>query len=283
MKLISFRHGNRQSYAIIAEGGIVPATPELENRYPTLQAVIEQGALNAVADHLSQAEATLLADDITFLPIIARPEKILCVGVNYHLHRIETGRDESAYPVLFTRFANTLIGHKQNIIRPRASEQLDFEGELAVIIGKAGRHITPSNALSHIAGYSCFNDATLRDWQRHTHQFTPGKNFPATGGFGPWLITTDELPDPSQLTLVTRLNGTEMQRTTTDQMIFTVPALISYISTFTELKPGDVIATGTPGGVGAKRNPPVFMKPGDEVEVEISGIGTLRNTIASEK
>lgn len=283
MKLVSFRHGDRQLYGAVTNNALAPVAPEIEHRYPTLQAAIEHNALAIVVEHLARQAATLSTDDITFLPPVARPAKILCVGVNYHLHRIETGRDESEYPVLFTRFANTLVGHNESLICPRASEQLDFEGELAVIIGKAGRHIAQADALSHVAGYACFNDATLRDWQRHTHQFTPGKNFVATGGFGPWLITADELPDPSQLTLVTRLNKTEMQRTTTDQMIFTIPALISYISTFTELVPGDVIATGTPGGVGAKRNPPVFMKPGDEVEVEISGVGTLRNTIAAEQ
>lgn len=283
MKLVSFRHGGQQSYGAMTNDRLASAASEITRRYPTLQAVLEHDAVSVVAEHLSQQRATLAADEVTFLPPIARPEKILCVGVNYHLHRIETGRDESEYPVIFTRFANTLVGHNESIIRPRASEQLDFEGELAVIIGKAGRHVTQANALAHVAGYACFNDATLRDWQRHTHQFTPGKNFPSTGGFGPWLLTADELPDPSQSTLTTRLNKVEMQRTTTDQMIFTIPALIAYISTFTELKPGDVIATGTPGGVGAKRNPPVFMKPGDEVEIEISGVGTLRNTIAAEK
>lgn len=285
MKLVSFRRGDRSSYGLVSGGGdrIAPVAPEIEHRYPTLQSVIEQRAVAEVSARISQEEASFSASDVTFLPVVARPEKILCVGVNYHLHRIETGRDESAHPVIFTRFSNTLVGHNESIIRPRVSAELDFEGELAAIIGKAGRHITRAEALAHVAGYACFNDATLRDWQRHTHQFTPGKNFPATGGFGPWMVTADELADPSRLTLVTRLNGEEMQRTTTDQMIFDIPTLISYISTFTELVPGDVIATGTPGGVGAKRNPPVFMKPGDEVTIEISGVGTLRNTIAAEE
>ncbi|MEJ7711469.1 MAG: fumarylacetoacetate hydrolase family protein [Pyrinomonadaceae bacterium] len=287
MKLVSFRRGDVVSYGVVRENRIVPVKTEFAGQYPTLQSVIEQeeeeGALFEIKRLFDQETTSYSFSDVTFLPVISRPEKILCVGLNYQMHRIETGRDESEYPVLFTRFANTLVGHNEKIIRPHASEQLDFEGELAVIIGKAGRHVAPANALAHIAGYACFNDATLRDWQRHTHQFTPGKNFPATGGFGPWLVTTDEINDYSQLTLVTRLNGEEMQHTTTNQMIFNIPTLISYISTFTELKPGDVIATGTPGGVGAKRSPPVFMKPGDEVEVEISGIGTLRNTIAAEE
>ncbi|MEJ7618927.1 MAG: fumarylacetoacetate hydrolase family protein [Pyrinomonadaceae bacterium] len=213
MKLVSFRLGDRSSYGVVSgdDDRIAPVAPEIEHRYPTLQSVIEHMAVAEVLAGINQQEASLSASlsasDVTFLPVIGRPAKILCVGVNYHLHRIETGRDESAYPVLFTRFFNTLVGHNESIVRPRASEQLDFEGELAVIIGKAGRHITQAGALAHVAGYSCFNDATLRDWQRHTHQFTPGKNFFATGGFGPWMVTTDELADPSRLTLVTRLNG----------------------------------------------------------------------------
>lgn len=282
MKLVSFRRKNAVSYGAVTDDGVVDVGAQLQEGEATLQTVIEKGVLAEVVRAAQGQVADLPLGEIEFTPVIARPEKILCVGVNYRLHLIETGRDETAYPVLFTRFANTLVGHEQPLVRPRASEEFDYEGELAVIIGKRGRHIAAESALAHIAGYTCFNDATLRDWQRHTHQFTPGKNFVATGGCGPWLVTTDEIPDPSQLTLTTRLNGEEMQRTTTDQMIFTIPALIAYISTFTELVPGDVIATGTPGGVGAKRNPPIFMKPGDTIEVEISGIGTLRNPIVEE-
>ncbi|HVG39827.1 MAG TPA: fumarylacetoacetate hydrolase family protein [Pyrinomonadaceae bacterium] len=276
MKLVSFQHEGKTSYGAVAGDRLV----DLGGRYPTLQAAIEGGALAVLAAGDGAAGPTLA--EIEFLPVVARPEKIICVGVNYHDHRIETGRTESEYPVLFTRFANTLAGHGRAIIRPRASTQLDYEGELAVVIGRRARHIKPADALSYVAGYSCFNDATLRDWQRHTHQFTPGKNFPATGALGPWLVTADEIPDPSQLTLVTRLNGEEMQRTTTREMIFDIPTLVAYISTFTELVPGDVIATGTPGGVGAKRTPPVWMKAGDEIEVEISGVGILRNRVADE-
>lgn len=280
MKLVNFRRQNKISYGAVRDDSIIDLGEKYGERYPTLQAVIESGGLGQLEVNSSRADLNI--NDIEFLPVITRPEKIICVGVNYHEHRLETGRAESEYPVLFTRFANTLTGHQQPLIRPHASTQLDYEGELAVIIGQRARHIKTENALSCIAGYSCFNDATLRDWQRHTHQFTPGKNFPATGGFGPWLVTADEISDPSQLTLVTRLNGEEMQRTSTAQMIFNIPTLIAYISTFTELMPGDVIATGTPGGVGAKRNPPVFMKPGDRVEVEISGVGLLRNSVVEE-
>jgi 2-keto-4-pentenoate hydratase/2-oxohepta-3-ene-1,7-dioic acid hydratase in catechol pathway len=168
------------------------------------------------------------------------------------------------------------------MVRPSVSGKFDYEGELAAIIGKAGRNISEADALGHIAGYACFNDGSVRDWQRHTHQFLPGKNFPASGSFGPWMVTADEIPDPSQMLLITRLNGQEMQNSTTDLLIFNVPFLISYISTFTELNPGDVIVTGTPGGVGARRDPPVWMKPGDLIEVDIDKIGVLANPIAAE-
>jgi 2-keto-4-pentenoate hydratase/2-oxohepta-3-ene-1,7-dioic acid hydratase in catechol pathway len=194
-------------------------------------------------------------------------------GINYVAHREETGRSETEFPALFTRFANTQVGHEQPLVRPRVSTELDYEAELAVVIGKPAHHVRREDALSFVAGYSCYQDATLRDWQRHTSQFTPGKNFIGTGGFGPWMVTADEISDPSRLTLVGRLNKTEMQRTSTDLLIFDIPALIAYITTFTELVPGDVISTGTPGGVGSKRQPPVWLKPGDVFEVEISGIG----------
>ncbi len=170
----------------------------------------------------------------------------------------------------------------QPIIRPRASENLDFEGELAVIVGKGGRHISKEAALQHVAGYSIYNDASVRDWQRHTTQYTPGKNFPSTGGFGPWMVTADEIPDSTKLHLTTRLNGEVVQDSGLDDLRFSIPEIISYISIFTELVPGDVIITGTPKGVGAARKPPLWMKPGDSVEVEISSIGTLRNPIVPE-
>ncbi|MFO0627104.1 MAG: fumarylacetoacetate hydrolase family protein [Polyangiales bacterium] len=214
--------------------------------------------------------------------MIPAPEKVLCVGVNYVAHRQETGRAESAYPTLFTRFTNTLTPHGAPLVRPRASAQFDFEGEMAVVIGRRGRHIAREDALAHVGGYTCFNDATLRDWQRHTTQFTPGKNFVATAGVGPWITTADELPDPAQSEVSLTVNGAEMQRSTTDLLIFDVPALIAYISTFTELAPGDLIATGTPGGVGWKREPPVFLRAGDVVEVTVRGVGTLRNVVADE-
>jgi 2-keto-4-pentenoate hydratase/2-oxohepta-3-ene-1,7-dioic acid hydratase in catechol pathway len=186
------------------------------------------------------------------------------------------------YPMIFTRFADSQTAHLQSILRPKASHKLDFEGELAIVIGKKARHVKAENALDYVAGYACYNDGSVRDWQKHTIQFVPGKNFPQTGGFGPWLVTADEIPDPQALELTTRLNGEIMQHTNTSDMIFDVCKLIEYCTTFTELAPGDVIVSGTTGGVGAFREPPVWMKPGDVVEVEISGLGILRNTITDE-
>jgi len=281
MKLLSYRHGGQDCYGIATDDGVIDATRSLGDRFPDLKAALAGG----MADLAALAEGGTVdhgLDEIEFLPTIPNPDKIVCVGLNYATHIKETGRSDSDYPVLFTRFANTQIGHQQPMIRPKNSDIFDYEGEMAVIIGKVGRHIAPERAFDHIAGYACYNDGTLRDWQRHTHQVIPGKNFTATGGFGPWMVTTDELTDPTKLTLRTRLNGDEMQHTTTDLMIFDIPFLIHYISSFTELVPGDVIPTGTPGGVGFKRTPPVYMKPGDTIEVEISGIGTLTNPIAAE-
>jgi 2-keto-4-pentenoate hydratase/2-oxohepta-3-ene-1,7-dioic acid hydratase in catechol pathway len=221
--------------------------------------------------------------DVTFLPVIENPGKVLCIGINYATHVRETGREMPTYPMIFTRFADSQVAHLQPIIRPKASHKLDFEGELAVVIGKTARHVKAADALEYVAGYACYNDGSVRDWQKHTIQFVPGKNFPRTGGFGPWLVTCDEIGDPQDLELTTRLNGQVMQHTSTSDMIFDVRHLIEYCSTFTELAPGDVIVSGTTGGVGAFREPPVWMKPGDTVEVEISGIGILRNSIADEQ
>jgi 2-keto-4-pentenoate hydratase/2-oxohepta-3-ene-1,7-dioic acid hydratase in catechol pathway len=212
--------------------------------------------------------------------VIPRPDKILCVGVNYREHREETGRAPTEHPTIFVRFAASQIGQDQPMLRPVESERLDFEGEIALIIGRRGRRIPPASALEHVAGFSCYNDGSVRDYQRHTTQFTPGKNFVGTGAFGPWMVTRDEIGDPAALELTTRVNGEVMQHARADQLIFGFEAIIAYCSTFTELVPGDVIVTGTPGGVGAARTPPLFLQPGDVVEVEVQPLGTLRNTVA---
>ncbi|MFM0212243.1 fumarylacetoacetate hydrolase family protein [Paraburkholderia sediminicola] len=282
MKLVSFSHDGRQSYGVVVNDEIVDAAPIAVEAGHTLRQALERGSLVRLAEFANGAKTRLALDEVALLPVIPDPQKILCVGINYLTHVKETGREVPRYPMIFTRFADSQTAHGAPIVCPGASEQLDFEGELAVVIGRTARHVKAADALGYVAGYSCYNDGSVRDWQKHTIQFVPGKNFPATGAFGPWLVTADELGDPSRLTLSTRLNDVVVQEARTDDMVFDVPSLIEYCSTFTELNPGDVIISGTPGGVGAFRNPPLWMKPGDVVEVEISGVGTLCNTIAGE-
>jgi 2-keto-4-pentenoate hydratase/2-oxohepta-3-ene-1,7-dioic acid hydratase in catechol pathway len=212
--------------------------------------------------------------DIRFLPVIPRPGKILCAGINYRSHAAEMSRELPKQPSMFIRFTDTLVGHGGELIRPKVSEHFDFEGELALVIGKGGRHIAPDRALDHVAGYTCFVDGSVRDYQKFS--VTSGKNFPGTGPLGPWLVTRDEIPDPSRLTLMTRLNGKEVQRSPTDLLIYSIPQIIAFCSDFTALSPCDVISTGTPEGVGHSRKPPLWMKTGDTLEVEITGIGVLR-------
>ncbi|MFE7243652.1 fumarylacetoacetate hydrolase family protein [Streptomyces sp. NPDC057580] len=208
------------------------------------------------------------------------PAKIICVGVNYRTHQEETGHSTTpAHPTIFTRFADTLIGCRDDAVRPAVSERFDYEGELAVVIGRSTEHVTAAEAWSHVAGVSVFNDLTARDWQRHSPQWTPGKNFPGTGAFGPALVTPDELPDFGTLTLTTRVNGQVRQHAALTDLVFDIPHLIAYISTFTPLTPGDILVTGTPGGVGQFMNPPAFLHPGDVVEIDMPGVGTLRNTV----
>ena len=286
MKIASYIHQGRASYGVVQDNGIVDAAPIAPTIGATLKDVLANNTLSELAQFVAENPASIAVSEVTFLPVIPEPSKILCVGINYLSHVRETGRDMPVYPMFFTRFADTQTGHLQPLVRPLASAKLDFEGELAVVIGhkvgSKGRHIRAEDALLYVAGYACYNDGSVRDWQKHTIQFTPGKNFPQTGGFGPWLVTADEIADPSALHLVTRLNGVVVQDARTDDLIFSIPALIAYCSAFTELNPGDVIITGTTGGVGAFREPPLWMVPGDVVEVEISGIGILRNTITDE-
>jgi 2-keto-4-pentenoate hydratase/2-oxohepta-3-ene-1,7-dioic acid hydratase in catechol pathway len=219
--------------------------------------------------------------EVSFLPVVPRPAKIICIGLNYADHREEASREASAYPSVFFRYADTQIGHEQSAIKPATTGMFDYEGELAVVIGKPCRAVPEQDAMRVVAGYSCYNDLSARDWQQHTSQWGPGKNFPGTGGFGPWLVTVDEVPDPSALHLTTRVNGEQRQSASVSTLIFSIPALISYVTSFTALEPGDVLVTGTPAGVGLFREPPSFLNAGDQVEVEISGIGTLRNVVAA--
>jgi 2-keto-4-pentenoate hydratase/2-oxohepta-3-ene-1,7-dioic acid hydratase in catechol pathway len=282
MKFATFRISGSTTWGIIEGEEAVDIGAVLRDHLPNLKSAIIADALTDLTAHAAQAARYPLSA-IEWLPVIPNPDKILCIGLNYETHRKETGRTEVEHPTVFARYANSQIGHLADIIRPRVSTDLDFEGELAVIIGKPGRYISKADAFSHVAGYACYNDGSVRDFQRHTHQFTPGKNFPGTGAFGPWMVTPDELGgDLGPLRLQTRVNGQVVQDAKIEQMIFDIPRQIEYCSTFTRLEPGDVIASGTPGGVGAKRQPPLWLKPGDTVEVEIDKVGLLRNGIADE-
>jgi 2-keto-4-pentenoate hydratase/2-oxohepta-3-ene-1,7-dioic acid hydratase in catechol pathway len=282
MQFLSYTRLGILGFGGRVENGIVDLTGKIRPDMTSLKQAIEADCLGAAADFAAGRHAEFTEADVTLLPVIPDPGKILCVGLNYETHRAETKRPDVKYPTIFTRFADTQVAHRQPLLKPRVSDSLDFEAELAVVIGRGGRYIAESAAMDHVAGYACYNDATVRDWQRHTFQFTPGKNFPSTGAFGPQLVTPDEVGDYTKLQILGRLNGEVMQEATLADLIFPIPLLVSYCSQFTPLRPGDVILTGTPGGVGDRREPPLFMKEGDIFEVEIPGVGRLTNPIAVE-
>ncbi len=282
MKLASFLLDGTPSYGIVDDEDVIDVGSVLRARYADLKSVIGAGDGIARLGQARSAAPRVHLAAVTLLPPIPNPAKIFCIGHNYEEHRVETGRPKTEFPAVFLRFADSQVAHAQGAWIPAESTSIDFEGEMAVVIGRGGRRIPRAQALHCVAGYSCYNDISVRDWQKHTSQFAPGKNFPKTGGFGPWLVTADEIPDPQNLGLTTRLNGAVMQHARTDQMIFQVAEIIEYCSTFTPLSAGDVIVSGTPGGVGVRRTPPVFMKAGDVVEVEIESIGTLRNPLIDE-
>ncbi|MGK6308239.1 fumarylacetoacetate hydrolase family protein [Variovorax sp. DT-64] len=282
MKLISYRYQDQDSYGAVQGDRVIDLRAVFGTRAADLKALIAADLLAGAAQAAAQAKESLPLADVQLLPVIPNPGKIVCVGLNYGEHVRETGRTVTEQPTLFLRVAESQLAHGEDIVLPPESSKLDYEGEIAIVIGRGGRRIPEAEAWQHIAGYACYNDATLRDWQSATPQWTAGKNFFRTGGFGPWLVTRDEIADNQVMTLVTRLNGQEMQRTTTDKLIHSIPRQIAHISAFTPLSPGDVIVTGTPGGVGAKRTPPVWMKAGDVVEVEVDAIGVLRNGVRAE-
>lgn len=279
MKLISFRHGIVESYGLVDGEQVHDLGAIAGAQAPDLKTALVQGLLTDLA---ARVAPILPLSSVILLPTLPNPGKIFCVGHNYEKHRQETGRAKVGHPSIFTRFADTLTAHGAPIVRPRVSTSLDFEGELAIVIGKGGRYIPEDEAMDHIAGFTCANDASIRDWQWHTQQFTPGKNFPSTGALGPWLVTPEEITDLTAVTVTTRLNGQVVQQASLADLIFPLPVIVAYLSSFTPLSPGDVILTGTPGGVGAKREPPLWMKPGDVVEVDISSVGLLRNEIVDE-
>jgi len=279
MKLLSFAADGKEWFGVARDDGVVTLNDKIGQ--PDLRAALAAGTIEAIRRAAKVAAADRRLGEIKFLPVIPRPGKILCAGLNYRSHVAEMGRELPKQPSMFARFSDTLVGHGGEMIRPSVSDNFDFEGELALIIGKGGRHIKPEAALDHVAGYTCFVDGSVRDFQKFS--VTSGKNFPSTGPLGPWIVTSDEIPDPSRLTLTTRLNGQKVQHATTDLLIYSIPQIIAFCSDFTPLSAGDVIATGTPEGVGHGRKPPLWMKPGDTLEVEISGIGVLRALIVDER
>ena len=280
MKFLSFRAGGAAHYGLADGKNVVDLTPRL--KYPDLKALVAADARAEAEREAKGATADFTLEQIAFDPPIDNPSKIVCIGLNYHEHLNETGMAKHAYPSIFTRWADTQVGHLQPLIKPRNSDAFDYEAELVAIVGKGGRYIAESHAMDHVAGYSCYNDASVRDYQRHGSQWTPGKNFPGTGAFGPFMVTPDEVGELAGKKIQTRVNGNVMQSSTLEMMIHPVPRLIEYISSFTPLIPGDVIVTGTPGGVASVRTPPPWMKAGDKVEVEIDGVGLLTNTIVAE-
>ncbi|MCH9696122.1 MAG: fumarylacetoacetate hydrolase family protein [Gammaproteobacteria bacterium] len=280
MKLASFRTRDRETYGVLDGEQLREPGGRLLASYPTLRSALAADVLADIG--ADQSGSSFAVNKVEFLPLIPQPDKVLCVGANYRPHIEEMGREPPEHPMIFVRFPGSQTGHGQALLRPGASEQFDFEGELAIVIGRPARHVPRERAFDVIAGYSCFMDGTVRDWQRHTAQFTPGKNFAKSGSFGPYLVTADEVPDLGSQQLTTHVNGELMQQGWIRELVFDIPALVEYCSTFTELLPGDVIATGTPGGVGAARTPPSWLSSGDRVDVRISAVGELSNKILDE-
>lgn len=278
MKLASYVADGRPTWGAVVGDGLVDLAPR---HGATLRAAIAAGTLPAIAKEIAGARAQRAMASVAFLPTITDADKIICIGRNYKAHVAESGGKPLEFPSVFVRLTSSQVGHEQPIRLSKLSSDYDYEGELAVVIGTGGRHIPRERALSHIAGYTCFNESCYRDFQ-FKQSLTIGKNFHASGSFGPWMTTADEIPDPRELVLATRLNGVEVQHAPVSELIFDIPYLINYLSGVTELVPGDVIVTGTPEGVGFARTPPLWLKAGDEVEVEISRIGILRNRVEPE-
>jgi len=285
MRYVSFKVGGRESYGVINEDGVVDLGRRLGARYPTLRSLIAAG-FPAEADAASREPADHLESDIVYLPTIPDAANVWCLALNYVEHHNEVqsaGRVQELpkQPALFMRSIDSLVGHQQNLVHPGVSEQFDYEGELGVIIGKAGRNVPESGALQYVAGYTVVNEGSVRDWQFHTKQITPGKNWYHSGAVGPWMMRADQIANPHDLRIKTTLNGEVMQDGTTADMVHNINKFISYLSTITVLRPGDILATGTPSGVGFSRKPPVWMKVGDTCAIEIEGIGLLTNKVAA--
>jgi 5-carboxymethyl-2-hydroxymuconate isomerase len=285
MRLLSFAIGDYASYGAVTPDGIVDLGRLFGERYPTLGAVLRAGELHRAVTLGSSSKATIELDEIRYLPTIPDPEKIVCIGINYDNRNAEyrDGAEPPQYPSVFMRTPGSLVGHLEPIWNPPESSQLDYEGEIVLVIGKAGRRIRAADAWQHVAGLTLMNEGTVRDWLRHSKfNVTPGKNFERSGGLGPWLVTADELQPNAELHLTTRVNGELRQDDTTANLIFPFGRLIEYLSSFMRLTPGDLIATGTPTGAGARFDPPKYLRGGDVVEVHVPKIGTLRNVVMDE-
>ena len=285
MQIASYQIEGRITFGTVVGDGVVDLGRRLAPRFRSLLDVLRAEALDEVIEGVAGVRADYALAQVQLLPPVTTPEKIICIGVNY-ANRNEEYRDGSTlpqYPSLFMRTPDSFVGHGQPMVRPRVSEQLDYEGEIALIIGREGRHVQPEDALSYIAGLTLCNEGTVRDWLRHgKYNVTQGKNFDASGSLGPWMVTADAVDWNTPMRLTTRVNGEVRQDDTTASMIFSFADIIVYLTTFTTLKPGDVIATGTPTGAGARFDPPVWLVPGDVVEIEAPGIGVLANTVADE-
>jgi len=281
MRLITFVHENREQLGVRLGGSVIPVSGIDASLPSTLMQLLSEGRLTELQDKVSRYDGGGIAtESIDYRPLIPRPGKIVCIGRNYSAHAAEGGADTPTFPEIFFRGATSLTAHRGVIARPQCSETLDFEGEFAFVVGQSCRHANEENALDCIAGYTLFNDATIREYQRFSSQWTIGKNFDLTGAFGPELVTTDELPDGMEgRTLTTRLNGELMQEGNTDDLVFPVRKLVVILSECMTLEPGDVVVTGTPSGVGYARKPPIWMKHGDTVEIEVEGLGCLVSTV----
>ena len=288
MKFLSFKHDGQDSFGGINESGEQPAIVNLSKRssdLSDLRDVIRNDRLNELTELVQSSDADLSLDDVELVPTIPNPEKIICIGVNYANRNAEykDSSDLPKYPSVFMRNRESLVGHKQDIMNPPESDQLDYEGEIVLVIGKEGRRIPETEAHNYIAGMTIMNEGSVRDYLRHAKfNVTQGKNFERSGSLGPWMVTPDELDPMGQLQVITRVNGEERQNDFTDNLMFPFRFLISYLSTFYRLKPGDIIATGTPNGAGARFDPPKYLREGDVVEVEVPGIGILNNSIRDE-
>src|SRR5882672_9421818 len=284
-RLATYSVNGSTRYGAVLDGGIVDLSARFGTKYPTLREVITAGALIRLAEDAARLAPDHAPEAVTWLPPIPSPEKIICIGVNYPDRNAEykDGTDAPKYPSMFMRTPRSFVGHDTPLVRPRASAQLDYEGEVVLVIGKAGRHIPESTALDHIAAITLCNEGTIRDWVRHAKfNVTQGKNFDATGSLGPWLVPYTGESQIADIRLSTRVNGETRQDDRTGRLIFGFRYLINYLSTFTTLVPGDVIVTGTPTGAGARFDPPRYLKPGDVIEVEADGVGVLKNGVADE-